>query len=148
LRLTFHRLPDTDLPLPTAQNAEIYEKDTIRKFEKRLAASFMDVDSVAKEAGKEMASDLNNLLLKYIPVAALMLAGLTFLVNFATLKLANWTTPSEMVLTRAKLLTADAEKKTEDVQRENADLKAQISVLKADVEALKKSGGTKPPGGH
>jgi deoxycytidine triphosphate deaminase len=137
LRLTFHYINDMHQELPKTFERSAYEQTIEQKFSKRLAASFMDMDGAAKKGGERFAKDLRMALFTYLPLGALILAGLTFLVNFGTLKLANWTTPSELVLTRAKALTSDIDRRADKADRENAELRKEVQSLKDQVELLK-----------
>jgi hypothetical protein len=114
-----------------------YEALIRRKFNRRLAESFMNLDAVAKSASVEFAKDMRGVLLKYLPVVAIILTALTFLLNFGTLKLANWTTPSEMVLVRAKSLLGDVQRQADKEEQENQDLRQQVQELRQELQQLK-----------
>jgi deoxycytidine triphosphate deaminase len=138
IRLTFHFIDDLHQPLSAPHEREKYEAQIRQKFSKRLADNFMNLDAAAQKGSEQLNRDMKAMLFKYVPMAAVMLALLTFLVNFGTLKLANWTTPSEMVLTRAKDLTNEAEKREDRIEQQNKELTQQIQQLQQQLKDLKK----------
>jgi deoxycytidine triphosphate deaminase len=138
IRLTFHKVPDSELSVQSPRSREEYEESIKIKFKKRLTSSFMNIDDAAKLGAEKLRANLRLTLFVYIPLAALMLAGLTFLVNFGTLKLANWTTPSEMVLTRAKALTEGVDRHANQLEQQNKELRTELDQLQREVELLKK----------
>jgi deoxycytidine triphosphate deaminase len=138
VRLTFHRIANPSNAVSNVQVRAAYEDLIRRKFNRRLAETFMNVDAVAGRAVEQFNKDMRGALLKYLPLAAIILTVLTFLLNFGTLKLANWTTPSEMVLIRAKALTSDVQRQADKEEQENQDLRQQVQELRQQLEQLKK----------
>ena len=55
-----------------------YEVGTVRKFQKHLASSFMDLHIASREAMLQFKSELKTSLFKYVPLAVGVLAIITF----------------------------------------------------------------------
>lgn len=136
LRLTFHELTSVEDLHQVAKTREVYETEIESKFNKRLAASFMDFDRAAANASKKYIEDLRGALLKYLPIAALLLAVLTFFINFGSISLASRTMPYDVVLLRAQALMEPIKKQTDDLRRENQDLKQQNEILRRQNEMV------------
>ena len=58
------------------------------------------------------------------------------IMNFGTIKWSMGPTPSDLVMARAKELTAESTKQAEEVQSENVDLKQRIVTLESRINDL------------
>jgi deoxycytidine triphosphate deaminase len=139
LRLTFHMLRPPAQPTRIARiNHKVYEEDIERKVKKRLAASFMDFDRAAEKASQRFVTDLRNALLKYLPFAALLLALLTFFLNYGVLSIASRAMPFDVVQLRAQALVDGIKKQTDELKRQNDGLKLENDAMKKDNEDIRR----------
>ena len=125
LRLTFHEVkPSQGSVLPAPKDRAAYEAEDLDKYDNWIASSFMDVRKAMDDAKTAYADDLRkeikNTALKYVPAIigsmaafTLLLAFLTFLLNFSTLRLAI---PSDPVELRARSLVEELQKKSEQLK--------------------------------
>jgi deoxycytidine triphosphate deaminase len=146
LRLTFHTITAPDNVKSVVKDRTSYEGEVMRGFEARLASTFMDFDKAAKASSKKYVDEMKNALLKYIPIGALMLAGLTFFMNFGIVSLASRAMPMDVVQLRAAALTEPikqkADKLSEEVDqlsRENSDLKKTLDTANEKIAALERA---------
>jgi deoxycytidine triphosphate deaminase len=136
LRLTFHSMMALTTAAEVTIDREAYEKDIEEKFKRRLAETFMDFDRAAEKSSKKFLEDFRQLFLKYVPVAAIGLALLTFLLNYSTLTLASRVMPQDVVELRARALTEDLSKQTEDLKKDNAALREQLNSLSTKLDHM------------
>jgi len=138
LRLTFHRVtvPANFIP-PPARSRATYELEVRQRFDKRLAESYMDFDTAASKGSEKYARDIRGALIKYVPLCALMLAGLTFFLNYAVLASVGKAMPFDPIqMLRAQSSADLARKEADDLRTENRDLKRQIEDLRIKVDKL------------
>ena len=122
----------------TRKDPTTYETEIRQKFDKRLAESFMDFDKAAEKGSKKFADDFRGALLKYLPIAALLLTVLTFLLNFGVLSIASRAMPFDVVQTRAHALTDAIQKQTDELRTENQNLKQRLDDMKVELDRLSK----------
>jgi dUTPase len=143
LRLTFHTITAPENVKSTVKDRTSYESEVMRGFEARLASTFMDFQKAAKVSSKEYLDQMKDALLKYIPISVVMLAVLTFFMNFGIVSLASRVMPMDVVQLRAAALTEPikqkADKLSEEVDKlsqENSDLKKTLDATNKKIAAL------------
>jgi len=149
IRLTFHRVtPPQEYKASPVEDRQKYESDIRARFEKRLGGSYMDVEKMAAEASKKYVEDIRGAALKYVPLMALGLAMITFLLNFALLNTVSRTMPYDAIqMIRAQTSSDSARKEVEELQSANRDLRRQLDDLRATVQKMLPSAtsGAKAP---
>jgi len=139
LRLTFHTLLSPAKPAPTIKYTRAaYESEIKTKLDEHLAESFMDFATAAEKGSKKFAEDLRGTLIKYVPIAALMLAVLTFFLNFALLSAVSRSMPFDALQTRASALSDAVKKQSDEVRAQNEDLRKQLDAMKTQLDRLSK----------
>jgi deoxycytidine triphosphate deaminase len=148
LRLTFHTLDVPANPsLTEPQDRAIYEAQVRQKLDERLAGTFMDFEKAAEKGSQKFAQDVKAALIRWVPIAALALALLTFFLNWGVLSIASRAMPYDMVQLRAQALTQAIQKQTDDLraenqsmqkrlEAENQSLQKRLNDLKAEVDRL------------
>ena len=117
LRLTFHPVNPCPSMKPTLIDRSVYENNIQGKFESRLASSFMDLSKAAEKGSEKFSEDFKRTLLKYIPIGALMLTFITFLLNYGVLSIAARAIPQDVVQLRAEALIKEQRKEIDGLQQ-------------------------------
>jgi hypothetical protein len=139
LRLTFHRVQEAkELDPPTRLDRIAYEAGVRRDFDKWLDASFMNLEKAAEKGSKRFTEDMKTALLKYLPIAVIMLAILTFLLNFGVLSIASRAMPYDVVQLRAQALTENLGKEINQIRLENNELRQQLAAIRAELQKKKR----------
>jgi|ERR1700693_6211924 len=139
LRLTFHTLEvPAKFTAGAPQDRTSYEAEVRQKFDERLAETFMDFGKAAEQGSQKFAHDLRDALLKYLPIAALALTLLAFLLNWGVLSIASRAMPFDVVQLRAQALTQAIQKETDELRTENTNLKKRLDDLNAELDRLSK----------
>ena len=96
----------------------------------------MDFKKAAEKGSEKFASDLRNTLLKYVPIAALVMTFLAFVLNFGVISIASHAMPYDVVQLRAKALTDEVQKQADELRKENEILKKRIDEMQAQIDRL------------
>jgi deoxycytidine triphosphate deaminase len=140
LRLTFHTLDAPAHPTESSGTPDIakirldYVNKVRTKFDKRLAGTFMDYQSLSWVAARKF-------FLPLAPVASMIgvaLALLTLFMNWGVLGLASRSMPQDVVQTKAQVLTAEIKKDNESLHEENRKLLEQLEAMQAQLDKLSK----------
>jgi deoxycytidine triphosphate deaminase len=150
LRVTFHTLHqgseslgDGPEPLVSAAPTAVelatvrakYLDSTREKFESRLAGSFLDYTSLTWTAARRF-------FLPLLPAAAaitLVLALITFLLNFSVLVLASRAMPQDVVQAKAQVLTAEIKQDNQKLHDENSKLQEEVQELRVKLDEVARS---------
>jgi deoxycytidine triphosphate deaminase len=139
LRLTFHTLAIPSSPSPMSPIDRVtYEDDVRRMLEGRLAESFMDFKRAAEEGSKKFTDNLRGTLIKYVPIAALMLAVMTFLLNFSLMSFVSRAMPWDTMQIRGQALSDAITKQTDALRVENQQLNRRLDQMKSELDRLSK----------
>jgi deoxycytidine triphosphate deaminase len=146
LRLTFHSLKHAGSAEPPGRRERgAYETEILSKYDERLSNNFMNLRKAMDDAKAEYVTEFKDLAkkiaLKYLPAVALfialftgILAGVTFLLNFAVLRSAI---PSNAIELRSRALVEDLQRRSELVKRESDELKKEVATQEKLIEDLK-----------
>ncbi|MBR1217502.1 hypothetical protein JQ557_05860 [Bradyrhizobium sp. U87765 SZCCT0131] len=124
LRVTLHRMSslnadDTfDLLETDPQSDRSYIAERRRNIVERFAPEFLNLQKIVKSAVAETFDKYRQLLIYYVPIGAVLLALLTFFLNFGILALVQkWVQPNDAA--KSELLRASLERRNdaEDEQR-------------------------------
>ena len=131
LRTTFQPLSgEPDNTAAFKQNYSEMIRERRRMSVERFDATFLSVDSVASKSAEKVVTDYRNKALVYVGATALLLAFLTFLVNFSTIWL-KWPDGPVATVTRTPAGTVEVR----ELMKQNADLRGRIDALERRVPA-------------
>jgi len=122
-RITFHEqmAPDTP-PKAVKRSVDDVKAAAQSDVDRFLAADFLNFSKTVEEASKKAGEDYRATLLKYIPLMVVILASLTYFLNFAN-------------MSRLESYISVKDRATEERQRD--EMADQIKALEADRESLK-----------
>jgi len=133
LRLTFHRYTPPKGPLPTPSHMateEAYVKEATRSFVEKFSATFLNIEENTRNF---LRRELGTSVLRWVPVAALILVFLTFFLNFGNTAVATWfaqrSIAQQAQSQTAKdidLLRGQSSKDIDQLQARVADLEKQL----------------------
>jgi deoxycytidine triphosphate deaminase len=90
LRLTFHHYSPPTGPLPKPSHMtteEAYLKEATRSFVEKFSATFLNIEENTRNF---LRRELSTSVLKWVPIAALIIVFLTFFLNFGNTGVATW----------------------------------------------------------
>jgi dUTPase len=131
-RLTVHDIanPDTASDGPTITREKAI-RDAVDQVDQHLSENFLDVEATATKAADKAFASYRDLLLKWIPLAALLVAGLTFALNYGNMYgLYRVFYPQDVV--RTSSLKEDIDKQMYEIEKQNSRLAARINELEKE----------------
>ena len=144
LRLTFSEVSRLDTQLePAPQLRTNYEATIKDKFETRLSDSFLDIERASEKHLEKSTAALRSKLITWIPIAALFLAGVTFVMNWGLMTVVGRSMPWDAMQVRGQSLSDAFTRQNEYLLKENQELRLRLDALKTEVEILKKAQPTR-----
>lgn len=122
-RISFHTLdtPRT-APPPPANAKEAVRREVKRQVDQFLPSTFLDIPKTAEKAAEKIFADYKSSMLKWLPAVALLIAGMTFALNFGNMWLLYaYMKPQDQV--RTEQLWRDATERIKKLEDENAKLR-------------------------
>jgi dUTPase len=151
LRVTFHRMSSLDaqtvldLPEEDPQSDQSYIADRRRNIVERFAPEFLNLQKIVKSTVAETFDKYRQVLIYYVPVGALLLAFLTFFLNFGILGLVQkWVQPNDAA--KSELLRASLERRNDADEKDRKALLERIDRLERALNAISQSSA--PPSQH
>lgn len=143
LRLTFHRYrsPAGSVPRPSHMTTEAdYVREAKASFVQRFYATFLNIDESTKAT---LRRELSNIVLRWLPLAAFLLVGFTFLLNFGNAWLAQRSLRQPQVERDIEQIRSNSSKDAEQLRGRIAELEKQLRAFEDSVERGKggNSGG-------
>jgi hypothetical protein len=141
LRLTFHELSSKDLKPPAPIDDAEYILERRRNIVERFSQTFLNLALIVEKTVDENFRKYRNAALTWLPLVAIFLTVLTFLLNFATLSLVQkWIQPNDAA--KAELMRGALDKETNNLSQEYDSLSARIQQLE---QALSRPAAPSPP---
>ena len=140
LRLTFHELsasPSVEFSAVTGEPSsdEAYIAERRRNIVERFSPEFLNLQTIVKETVTATFDKYRQLLLFYVPIGALVLAMLTFFLNFATLGLVQkWVQPNDAA--KAELLRNSLERQNQTELGRQDEIKNRLDALEQSIKKL------------
>jgi dUTPase len=135
-RLTVHRIANPNpSPTPnviTPSDAKRYAQCYVLDY---LSESFLDLAKTTEATAKKVFEEYKSVIVKYVPVFAVGLAVLVFLLNAANVWIPPLIKPNEYAQAIAE--SARLQKALESAAVTQAALRGEINGLRADVDSLK-----------
>jgi len=131
LRLTFHHYdpPEGTLPKPSHMTTEeAYVKEATRSFVEKFSMTFLNIEENTRNY---LRRELSNSVLKWVPIAGLIVVFLTFFLNFGNAAVATWFA-QRSVAQQAQAQTA------KDIDQLRGQSTKEIDQLQARVADLEK----------
>jgi hypothetical protein len=128
-RLSIHDLQGKSPPgVHSAKTRADAIREAIKQVDEHLSNTFLDIEATAEKAAKKAFEGYKTLLWIYVPLAAILLAALTFGLNFGNMwGLYRYFYPQDMV--RSSSLKEDMEKQLIRVIRQNEELAQKVERL-------------------
>jgi hypothetical protein len=140
LRVTFHELSistSTDLgPVPEQPSSdEAYIAERRRNMVERFSPEFLNLQKIVQGTVAATFDKYRQLLIFYVPIGAILLAALTFFLNFATLGLVQkWVQPNDSA--KAELLRSSLERQAEAESQRRDATNVRLDALEQAIKKL------------
>ncbi|MGX1348237.1 dUTPase [Bradyrhizobium elkanii] len=141
LRITFHELSFSTNhefgSFPEQALADrVYIGDRKRNMVDRFAPEFLNLQKIVDRSVAATFEKYRQLLLVYVPVAAIVLAALTFFLNFAILGFVQkWVQPNDAA--KAELLRNSLERQEEAGRRAATELGGRLDTLEQEIKRMR-----------
>jgi deoxycytidine triphosphate deaminase len=140
LRITFHELSSSTLadfgsiPEQTSSD-ESYIGERRRNMVERFSPEFLNLQKIIQGSVAATFDKYRQLLIFYLPTGAILLAALTFFLNFATLNLVQkWVQPNDAA--KAELLRRSLERQVEAESQKRDATDARLDALEQTIKKL------------
>jgi dUTPase len=122
-RISFHLLDaPRSRPLPSPLVLDNVRKDVQQHVDRFLAPTFLDIAKTAEVAAEKAFEDYKSAMFKWLPLLALFIAALTFLLNFGNMWiLYSYMKPQDQV--RTETLWREADERIKKLEADNAALR-------------------------
>lgn len=137
-RITFHdQVPPVKVPQPVVRTAEQVRNEAVSDLDRFLAPDFLNFSRTVAEAADKATEKFRSALFIYVPVLALVLTLLTFLLNFGNMwKLERYINVDDL---------ATARRQDDDIAAKLTELESSRKQLEEELQRLRDQVNRPPP---
>ena len=146
LRLTFHHYsaPTGPLPKPSHMASEAaYVKEAIRSFVEKFSDTFLNIEENTRNF---LRRELGTSVLKWLPIAAIIIVLLTFFLNFGNTAVAAWFAQRSIAQQAQSQTAKDIDQLRGQSAKDINQLQARVSDLEKQLRSLEDTINKGKPG--